>query len=153
MNKKCKGNGSKGSTTKLNRQKGEDPVLAVLWLTLPDESTGAPAALSDAGVILALVGRRDKWHQTCVLALDHSRLPLLTTEAVRTEVFHFARRDVVDSRGVWRLLRAAAIRMAPITSEDLAQIEWQWMTTPTARWILPTRRWFISLPGSVAAQS
>jgi uncharacterized protein len=113
----------KEQPTKLNLQKVEDTVRAVLWLRLPDESTGAPAALIDAGVILAQVGRRDKWHQACVLALDHSRLPLLTTEAVRTEVFHFARRDVVDSRGVLRLLLAGAIRMAPITNEDRAQIE------------------------------
>jgi predicted nucleic acid-binding protein len=82
-----------------------------------------PAALIDAGVILALVDRRDNWHQACVQAYDNVRLPLLTTEAVLTEVFHLAQRGLVDSRGVWRLIRAGAIRMAPITNEDLAQIE------------------------------
>jgi predicted nucleic acid-binding protein len=87
-------------------------------------SAGAvPAALIDTGVILALVDRRDRWHEACVQAYNSSRLPLLTSEAVLTEVFHLARPEVVDSRGVWRLLRAGAIRMASIMNEDLSQIE------------------------------
>jgi hypothetical protein len=90
---------------------------------LAASATGVPGALIDTGVILALIDRRDKWHEACVQAYNHSRLPLLTTEAVLSEVFHLARRDVVDSLGVWRLLRAGAIRMAPITNEDLAPIE------------------------------
>ena len=86
-------------------------------------AAAVPAALIDTGAILALVDRRDNWHEACVQAYNNSRLPLLTTEAVLTEVFHLARRDVLGPRGVWRLLRADAIRMAPIMNEDLAQIE------------------------------
>jgi predicted nucleic acid-binding protein len=86
-------------------------------------ASGPPAALVDAGVILALVDRNDGWHHACVQAYNNSRLPLLTTEAVLTEVFHLARRRVPDARGVWRLLRSGAIQMAEIAHGELLQVQ------------------------------
>src|SRR6266851_2146287 len=45
-------------------------------------------ALIDTGAILALLDKSDRWHQPCVTAFAQLRLPLLTSEAVLTELFH-----------------------------------------------------------------
>jgi predicted nucleic acid-binding protein len=86
-------------------------------------AVGLPAGLIDTGAILALIDRSDSWHAACVKAYSNSRLPLLTTEAVLTEVFHLAERNVRNTRGVWQLLRAGAIQMAPISNEELPRIQ------------------------------
>lgn len=87
-------------------------------------SVSAPAAgLIDTGAILALIDRSDDRHAPCVRAYNHSRLPLLTSEAVLTEVFHLAKRDALDARGVWHLLRSGAIRMSEIANDELPQIQ------------------------------
>jgi uncharacterized protein len=85
--------------------------------------SAVPAALVDTGVILALVDRNDNWHERCVEAYDKTRLPLLTTQAVLTEVFHLVGRRSLDHRGVWRLLRSGAIQTSPITNEELPLIK------------------------------
>jgi hypothetical protein len=82
-----------------------------------------PAALVDTGVILALVDRNDGWHERCVQAYDKTYLPLLTTQAVLTEVFHLVGRRSLDQRGVLRLLLSGAIQMSPIANEELALIK------------------------------
>lgn len=84
---------------------------------------GLPSGLIDTGAILALLDRADRWHAPCVEAYNNSRLPLLTSEAVLTEAFHLAGRQVVDLRGIWRLLRSGAIHMSPISNEELPQIQ------------------------------
>ena len=91
--------------------------------SLAASASGLPGALIDTGVILALVDRNDGWHDACVQAYNHSRLPLLTTEAVLAEVFHLARRKVPDARGVWQLLRSGAIQMSEIAHGELSQIQ------------------------------
>jgi uncharacterized protein len=83
----------------------------------------AADALIDTGAVLALLDRGDRWHWSCVEAYNNSNLPLLTTEAVLAEVFHLTYRNLRDLRGVWRLLRSGAIRMAPITHDELPQIQ------------------------------
>jgi predicted nucleic acid-binding protein len=82
-----------------------------------------PVALIDTGFILALIDDGEGWHHLCVQAYNHTRLPLLTTEAVLTEVFHLASRSSLDPRGVWQLLRSGAIEMSPIDNGELPQIE------------------------------
>ena len=82
-----------------------------------------PVALIDTGFILALIDGDESWHHPCVQAYNRTRLPLLTTEAVLTEVFHLARRSSLDPRGVWQLLRSGAIEMCPIDNKELSQIE------------------------------
>jgi predicted nucleic acid-binding protein len=91
--------------------------------SLAASASGRPAALIDAGVILALVDRNDDWHHACVQAYNNSPLPLLTTEAVLAEVFHLATRRVPDARGVWRLLRSGAIQMSEIAHGELSQVQ------------------------------
>ena len=46
-------------------------------------------ALVDTGAIVALLNRTDRWHGVCVDAFQQLRLPLVTSEAVLTEVFRF----------------------------------------------------------------
>ena len=69
--------------------------------------SGLPAGVIDTGAILALVDRDDDWHEACLDAYNHNRLPWLTTEAVLTEAFYLVRRNLRDDRGVWTLLRSA----------------------------------------------
>ena len=52
------------------------------------------SALIDTGAILALLDRTDNWHRICVATFPSLRLPLITSEAVLTELFHL----VGDSR-------------------------------------------------------
>ena len=82
-----------------------------------------PAGLIDTGAMLALLDRNDEWHAPCVEAYKHSHLPLLTSEAVLTEVFHLTQRNLRDIAAVWTLLRSGAIQMSPITSQELRQIQ------------------------------
>ena len=83
---------------------------------------GLPAGLIDTGAILALVDQSDEWHESCVKAYSDNRLPWLTTEAVLTEAFHLARRNLRDDRPIWKLLRSGAIVMSIIANEELPQI-------------------------------
>ena len=48
----------------------------------------AVSGLVDTGAILALLDRDDRWHQACVEGFASLRLPLLTSSAVLTELFH-----------------------------------------------------------------
>src|ERR1017187_330310 len=50
--------------------------------------TMAADALIDTGALLALVDRTDRWHRISVNAFEQLRLPLVTSEAVLTELFH-----------------------------------------------------------------
>jgi predicted nucleic acid-binding protein len=81
-----------------------------------------PVALIDTGFILALIDVDEHWHHPCVEAYNRTRLPLLATEAVLTEVFHLARGSSLGPRSVWQLLRSGAIQMAPISNAELFQI-------------------------------
>lgn len=83
---------------------------------------GLPAGLIDTGAILALVDQSDEWHESCVEAYNHNRLPWLTTEAVLTEVFHLGRRNLRDDRPIWTLLRSGAVVMSIIANEELPRV-------------------------------
>jgi predicted nucleic acid-binding protein len=87
------------------------------------ESAGQPAGLIDTGAILALVDSDDEWHEACVEAYNHNRLPWLTTEAVLTEAFYLVRRNLRDDRAVWTLLRSGAIRMSVISNQELPELQ------------------------------
>jgi predicted nucleic acid-binding protein len=86
-------------------------------------SAALPVGLIDTGAILALVDSDDEWHEPCVEAYNHNRLPWLTTDAVLTEAFYLVRRNLRDDRAVWTLLRSGAVRMSVIANEELPQIQ------------------------------
>lgn len=83
----------------------------------------AAAGLIDTGAILALLDRDDRWHDPCVEAFAGLRLPLLTSEAVLTELFHLlgdVRRDVETA---WKFIRSGAVSLGRITDVDLPALQ------------------------------
>jgi hypothetical protein len=79
----------------------------------------AVSGLIDTGAILALLDRDDQWHRPCVEVFPTLRLPLLTSSAVLTELFHLVgdRRREVDA--AWAFLRSGAISVASLGDTDL----------------------------------
>lgn len=79
-------------------------------------------ALIDTGAILALLDRTDRWHQICVDAFPQLRLPLVTSEAVLTELFHRVGDDRREMEGAWKFVRSGALALAAIDQLELPQI-------------------------------
>jgi uncharacterized protein len=83
----------------------------------------AADALVDTGAILALLDRTDRWHRLCVDAFQQLRLPLLTSEAVVTELFHLVGDSRHEMETAWKFLRSGAIRLAVIEDSELPEIQ------------------------------
>jgi predicted nucleic acid-binding protein len=79
-------------------------------------------ALIDTGAILALLDRTDRWHKICVEAFGQLRLPLATSEAVLTELFHLVGDSRREMEAAWQLVRSGAIVLATIEDSELPQI-------------------------------
>ena len=82
----------------------------------------AASALIDTGAILAVLDRRDPWHSVCYEACEHLRLPLLTSEAVLTELFYFMGGSRHAMEAAWAFVCSGAIELATIHHSELAQI-------------------------------
>jgi hypothetical protein len=82
----------------------------------------AADTLIDTGAILALLDRTDRWHRVCVEAFQQLRLPLLTSEAVLTELFHLVGESRHEMETAWNFLRSGAIRLAPIDDSELPEV-------------------------------
>ncbi len=78
------------------------------------------AGLADTGALLALLDRDDRWHAACQAAFHSLRFPLLTSEAVLTELFHLV--DRREREAAWRLVRSGAITPGAITDRDLSAL-------------------------------
>lgn len=81
-----------------------------------------PSVLVDTGALLALLDKSDRWHRPCVNTFQQVRLPLLTSEAVLTELFHLAGDRPHEMEAVWRLLRSGAVQLAAIENSELPAI-------------------------------
>lgn len=79
-------------------------------------------ALIDTSAILALLDRSDRWHKICVVAFQQLRLPLATSEAVLTELFHLVGDRPHEMEAAWRLVESGAIVLAPIENAELPDI-------------------------------
>ncbi len=79
-------------------------------------------ALIDTGAMLALLDRSDRWHTVCVEAFGQLRLPLLTSEAVLTELFHLVGDNRHEMEAAWKFVRSGAITMAAIEDSELPDI-------------------------------
>jgi uncharacterized protein len=79
--------------------------------------------LIDTGAIIAILDRRDRWHDACSRAIRQLRLPALTSEAVLTEVFYLLGRTRVDLEVAWNFIRSGPIQLATIHHAELAHIE------------------------------
>ena len=80
-------------------------------------------ALIDTGALLALLDRTDHWHRICVDAFAQLQLPLLTSEAVLTELFHLVGDSRHEMEAAWRLVRSGAIALAAIEDSELSQLQ------------------------------
>jgi uncharacterized protein len=83
----------------------------------------AADTLVDTGAILALLDRTDRWHRVCADAFDQLRLPLLTSEAVLTELFHLLGDSRHEMETAWKFIRSGALRMSVIDHSELPEIQ------------------------------
>jgi len=80
-------------------------------------------ALADTGALLAYLDRNDRWHERCRTSFLELRLPLLTSTAVLTELFHLVGDDSREMGVAWDFLRSGAVSVAPLSDRDLPQLE------------------------------
>ena len=79
-------------------------------------------ALIDTGAILALLDKSDRWHDLCVSAFAQLRLPLLTSEAVLTELFHLVGDARVQMEAAWVFVRSGALVLGPLEHAELSYV-------------------------------
>jgi predicted nucleic acid-binding protein len=79
-------------------------------------------ALIDTGAILALLDRSDRWHRTCANAFRQLRLPLLTSEAVLTELFHLVGDQQSEMEAAWKFVRSGALALGTIEDTELPHL-------------------------------
>lgn len=79
--------------------------------------------LIDTSVILAFLDRRDDWHDICDRLVRTAALPLMTSSAVLTELFHLAARRRVEVDVIWRFLRSGGIEVGSISTFELPEME------------------------------
>jgi len=82
----------------------------------------AASALVDTGAILALLDRSDRWHTACVGAFRQLRLPLLTSEAVLTELFHLVGDARAEMEAAWKFVRSGALVLGAIEDGELSNL-------------------------------
>src|SRR3954452_1304438 len=75
--------------------------------------------LIDTGAILALLDRTDRWHRICVETFPSLRLPLITSEAVLTELFHLVGDNRREMESAWKFVRSGALELAVISDREL----------------------------------
>jgi uncharacterized protein len=80
-------------------------------------------ALADTGALLAYLDRTDPWHRPCREAIQQFRLPLATSSAVLTELFHVFGDNAREVGFAWAFIRSGAVTVLPISDRDLADIE------------------------------
>jgi len=80
-------------------------------------------ALADTGAVLACLDRRDPWHERCRDVFDQFRLPLSTSSAVLTELFHLLGDHVRETDLAWAFIRSGAVTVLPLSDHDLPGIE------------------------------
>lgn len=78
--------------------------------------------LADTGALLAFLDRKDRWHRVCVSTLSQLRLPLVTTEAVLTELFHLVGPDLHQQRTARSFVHCGMLTLSAITDHDLPEI-------------------------------
>ena len=82
----------------------------------------AADALIDSGAIVAMLDKTDPWHRLCQEAFRQLHLPLLTSEAVLTEVFHFVGEAQPKMENAWKFVRSGALVMGRIDHQELPQV-------------------------------
>ena len=78
--------------------------------------------LVDTGAILALLDPRDVWHARCAAAFPGLRLPLLTSEAVLTELFHLVGDGRHEIETAWSFLESGTVVLGSIRDDELPEV-------------------------------
>jgi hypothetical protein len=78
-----------------------------------------PAAIIDTGAIIAIVDADEFWHHASLDALASLELPLLTTEAVLTELFHLIAARNLSIANAWKFVFSGAITVRSMADSDL----------------------------------
>lgn len=79
--------------------------------------------LADTGALLAYLDRADRWHERCREVFPQFRLPLATSAAVLTELFHLVGDSPHETDAVWRFIRSGVVTVLPIADRDLPSLE------------------------------
>lgn len=79
-------------------------------------------ALADTGALLACLDRDDPWHRRCMEALPQLHLPMSTSLAVLTELFHLLGDDRRDVAHAWAFLRSGVVTVLPISDAETADL-------------------------------
>jgi len=74
----------------------------------------AADALVDTGAIVAMLDERDPWSRICRETFQSLRVPLVTSQAVLTELFHLVGDNRREMEGAWGFVRSGALRLAEI---------------------------------------
>lgn len=82
----------------------------------------AASGLIDTGAILALLDRKDHWHERCSDAFVRLRTPLATSVAVLTELFHLIGDHPGAIASAWGFLHSGAVTVHPIDDADLSAV-------------------------------
>lgn len=80
------------------------------------------SGLIDTGAILALLDRKDQWHAACAAEFRNIRLPLLTSEAVLTELFHLVGSGRSELEAAWKFVRSGALALAILDGSELPYV-------------------------------
>lgn len=80
-------------------------------------------ALADTGALLAYLDRNDRWHQRCRAAFTQLRLPLATSTAVLTELFHLVGHSPRETDIAWEFVHSGAVTVLPISESDLPDLD------------------------------
>jgi predicted nucleic acid-binding protein len=80
------------------------------------------SVLLDTGAILAILNRQDRWHVRCVRALSQLHTPLLTSEAVLTEVLYMVSAYAHTVETAWSFIRSGTLTLGTITDADFAAL-------------------------------
>lgn len=79
--------------------------------------------LADTGALLAYLDSGDLWHERCREAFGRFRLPLATSSAVLTELFHLLGDNQRHVDLSWAFIRSGAVTVLPLSDRDLPDIE------------------------------
>ncbi|MGA2878767.1 MAG: PIN domain-containing protein [Bryobacteraceae bacterium] len=82
----------------------------------------AADALVDTGAIVAMLDERDPWSRICRETFQSLRVPLVTSQAVLTELFHLVGDNRREMEGAWGFVRSGALRLAEIQDSELPEI-------------------------------
>ena len=78
-----------------------------------------PSAIVDTGAIIAIVAADEARHEACLRALASLEMPLLTTEAVLTELFHLIAARNLNLNNTWNFVLSGAIEIRNMAQSDL----------------------------------